>query len=246
MLYRQASRFAARFGQYWKKPDGRYNALVIGFVALLAISFGCAVSLANRPVRGGSYEQRFADEIFALATLRGVTLPEVGSAPVLALLGKQQTYLLTTGGEKLLQINATLDQQQLQWLDVDRPIKIIAGVKHIRGSLVLRYRAPKPPTAPIRQQLRLLGFIEVPRDQSTEWTLAVAFKGRMGSAIPFSPVQMQGFRQRYPLAVSSYVRHAKPELETLEVLPLALIVRKMPEGNKQGWLPLLELQTGAE
>lgn len=184
---------------------------------------GCATFLA---VDGAQSRKRAyynkpvsTDTVYALARPDDKLAARIGNDNAIAFLGRERTYLLVEGGDKLSSVAAELNSSRLTLYD-SRKLYIKKDV--VWGSLSLVYRPAKDVSADETNKLATLGFTA---DRNGVYQLAVTVKGKSFPAARLNKDMPGSFDKGRKVAFyRSPDSMAPPDLKSLVTVPLGLAV----------------------
>lgn len=202
---------------------GRRAALVAAGAALIG-GLGCAtVSTLSR----GDKVIRKAGPVVLQDTLLAIARPDaklaaqLSNPDALAFVGKQHTYLLTTGGQRLLALAKQLDPTRLQLAPDQDSLYLRDGV--VWGHVALSYT----PAEPDREaaQLATLNF-ERPAQASGAWQLRHPVQGKALPPVPPAGLtNTQTFQRERALTFHAPPTEERtPDLGKYALLPLSVAV----------------------
>ncbi len=205
----------------------RLRAFVIFlFAAGVVGGLGCATAMvassgnSNAPAHFNT--PILTDTVFAVARPDAELAKTLGNSDAIAFLGKQNTYLLLEGGNKLMRIATELDGNRLTL--VDMPRQLFLKDKTAWGRLSLNYTVEQGTSAGTAEieKLQALGFTA---GRNGSYRLEVKVKAALYPPVKVNDDQLQQFKRRRELKFFNPPDSSPPpDLDKLLVLPLAIAV----------------------
>lgn len=177
------------------KDRARYVGLVAAFVGLIAVSLGCAttVAMSSSGNRSAYYSTPVqSDTIFALGKPDAAAAQQMGAPHAMAFLGKKNTYLLFSGGEELMQVANGLDGNLVSL--GSQSGQLFLRDKKVWGTLTLTYGkgGSYVPTPAEIATLTRLGFTQL--GKSGVYRKSIAVNGVVYPALTLPEDQAQRFK----------------------------------------------------
>lgn len=208
------------------KDQARYAGLVAAFIGLIAVSLGCATTVALSSSGNRSayyYTPVLNDTIFALGKPDAAAAQQIGAPHSVVFLGKNNSYLLFEGGEELMQLANGLDGNLISL--GNQSGKLFLKDKKVWGTLTLNYGKGNAYVYSPGEidALSKLGF--KPVGKSGLYGKSIAVKGMVYPAQALPEDKAQRFKVSHQLSFYNPPESSPPpDFGKLIKVPLAIVV----------------------
>ncbi len=206
-------------------PNYHRRATALG-VSLLALvgGGGCATALTMSGSKGTTITKPgdlvLDDTIVALGRPDAAFAKQINNPRAIAFFGKANTYLLVTGGERLLGFAQDLDSKKIALIK-DSGMLFLKD-KTVWGSLKFTYTAPSI-SADEEARLRKAGFTKTAN--ADVYAATVYIQGAVYPAMSLGSQTSGSLHQARELSFrSAPTTETKPDLSKIITLPLAVVV----------------------